>query len=135
KKIISLGSILKKEETDYEKIYAVVSTQKLIQDLEKQNVHVIKEGVTTGVSSILLSKGAMENLEVISLLSNSSDSAIDLMACYNLLLKLKNYLKFDIDLSELQADAKKMEEQMQKILQKATEHEQSQMEEESSMYQ
>lgn len=134
KKIISLGSILKKENIDYQTIYAVVSTQKLMDELEKKNVHVIKEGVTTGVSSILLSKGAMENFEVISLLSNSSDSSIDLMACYNLLLKLKNYLNFDINLNELESDAKKMEEQIHKLLEKAQESK-TEEEEESSMYQ
>ncbi|MEM4137804.1 MAG: PAC2 family protein [Candidatus Anstonellaceae archaeon] len=119
KKIISLGSILKKEEEQIaDKIYAVVSTSNLAKELEKNNIHVIKEGVTTGVSSFLLSKGAIDNFEVISLLSNSSNSSLDLMACYNLLSKLKNYLDLDIDLKDLELDAKKMEEQMEKIAQK-----------------
>ncbi|MCM8831428.1 MAG: PAC2 family protein [Candidatus Omnitrophica bacterium] len=137
KKIISIGSIPRKEEKiDYQTIYGVVSTSKLLEELEKQNIHVIREGVTTGVSSILLSMGAMENLEVISFLSNSADNAIDLMACYNLLLKLKSYLNLEFDLNELEADAKKMEEQMKKILQKASEHQISQKDEDaSSMYQ
>jgi uncharacterized protein len=118
KKIISLGSIVKKDEIDYKSVYAVASTAALINELEKQNIHVIKEGVTTGISSVLLSLGAIENFQVISLLPLSSDSAVDLMACLNLLFTLKNYLNIDLDLQDLEKDAAKMKEEMEKLAQK-----------------
>ena len=138
KKIIALGSIVKKEEIDYKTVYAVASTSALINELEKQNIHVIREGVTTGISSILLSLGAIENFEVISLLPISSDSAVDLMACLNILLTLKNYLNIDLDLQDLEKDAAKMKEEMEHLAQKpktATELTSPREDADSSMYQ
>jgi uncharacterized protein len=137
KKIICLGSILKKEQIDYSLIYAVVSLKNSISDLEKHNIHVIKEGLTTGLSSILLSYGAIDNFEVISLLSLSSDSAVDLMSSYKLLLTLKNYLNLDLDLSEMENDAKKMEQEMQKLITQAkkTKDNTAAAQEDISMYQ
>ncbi|MCX8163730.1 MAG: PAC2 family protein, partial [Candidatus Micrarchaeota archaeon] len=100
------------------------------------NIHVIKEGVTTETSSILLSKGAIENFQVVSLLSNSSNNTLDLMAAYNLLVKLKDYLSLEVDLKELELDAKKMEKQMKQVIQKVEEEQKAaEQEKDSSMYQ
>jgi uncharacterized protein len=79
--IYSLGGInMKVREEDIDSVYGVGTTILSQQLLEKNKITVIKEGVTTGVTGVLLSRCFTENFPAISLLTPSRPIAIDLMS-------------------------------------------------------
>ena len=92
--IYSLGGInLKVREEEIDNVYGVGTTLISQQLLEKNNVTVIKEGVTTGVTGVLLAECFAENYPAISLLTPSRPLAIDLMsaaAVLNVFCKMEN---------------------------------------------
>jgi len=92
--IYSLGGInMKVREEDIDSVYGVSTTELAQKLLEKSEVTVIKEGVTTGVTGVLLSKCFIDNYPAISLLTPSRPLAIDLMsaaAVLNTFCKIEN---------------------------------------------
>jgi len=92
--IYSLGGInIKVREEDIDMVYGVGTTLLTQNLLEKNNITVIKEGVTTGVTGVLLAECFAENFPAISLLTPSRPLAIDLMsaaAVLNTFCKMEN---------------------------------------------
>ena len=76
RQIISLGGIAIKGAQDT--VYSIASMPKLSDGLEKlENVKMIKEGATTGVTGVLLARGAIDDYPVISLLAESHEGYMD----------------------------------------------------------
>lgn len=128
--IYSLGGInMKVREEDIDNVYGVGSTILSQELLEKNNITVIKEGVTTGVTGVLLSRCFTENFPAISLLTPSRPLAIDLMsaaAVLNVFCKMENIplsteklvkegLALESKLKELMRSAKDAKERYTKI--------------------
>jgi len=92
--IYSLGGInMKVREEDIDTVYGVGTTILSQELLEKNKITVIKEGVTTGVTGVLLARCFVENFPAISLLTPSRPLAIDLMsaaAVLNVFCKMEN---------------------------------------------
>lgn len=103
--IISLGGISMKEENDA--IY-VVSTEKKIAKMlvSKKLAKPIKEGATTGVTGLLMAKGAIENYPMLLILAEAQPDQVDPNAAVNALKTLIEIIGIPIDTSTLEQEAK-----------------------------
>jgi len=118
RKIISLGGIAIKGEQDT--VYSIASLPELDKQLEKLNkVQMIKEGATTGVTGVLLARGAIEKYPVISLLAESHEGYMDPKAASMVLETLSDILKISIDTSALENEAKVIDEKVKHVVDKA----------------
>jgi len=117
-RIISLGGISIKGEQDT--VYMIASSEKLRTELSKQKgIEGIKEGATTGVTGVLLARGAVENFPVISLLAEAHEEFMDPKAAAMVVEVLNRILKLNVDTSELETESAKIHEKMQELLSKA----------------
>lgn len=115
--ILSLGAIKKKD--DEPSLYAIASTDALIAKLSKhKEIKLIKEGATSGVTGLLLARGAISNFPVMSLLSEAGEQHLDPAAASMLLKKLGDILQVSLDTSELDKEALEIEQKMRSIMEK-----------------
>lgn len=118
KQIISLGGIAIRGEQDT--VYAISSVPEISSRLEKiKTVELIKEGATTGVTGVLLAKGAVENYPVISLLAESQDNYMDPKASAMVLEVLKEILNIELDTSVLEKEAARIDNKVKEIVNRA----------------
>lgn len=105
--IVSLGGIALKE--DQNSVYVVSSDQKIVKNIVgKKLAKPIREGATTGVTGILLSKGMLEKFPVLSILAEASQDYLDPHAAGNALKVLSDILGLDISTDSLEKDAKEL---------------------------
>ncbi|MEM4348711.1 MAG: PAC2 family protein [Candidatus Anstonellaceae archaeon] len=133
-KIISLGGIPIKGEQD--EVYAIASMPSLISQLEKiPSVKMIKEGATTGVTGMLLAKGAVEKYPVISLLAESHEGYMDPKAAAMVLDVLRVLLGFELETKTLEDEAKAIDNKVKEALNKvkSVHSEYKKIQEESSL--
>ena len=113
--IISLGGISLKEEQDA--VYVVSSDQKIVKNIVgKKLAKPIREGATTGVTGLLLSKGVLEGFPVLSILAEASQDYLDPHAAGNVLKVLSNLLGVSINTSSLEKDAKELAETLKETM-------------------
>ena len=118
RKIISLGGITIKGEQ--ETVYSIASLPELTSKLEKmRRVKLIKEGATTGVTGVLLAKGAVENYPVISLLAESQEGYMDPKAASMVLETLSDLLHISIDTSALENEARLIDDKVKHVMSRA----------------
>lgn len=104
-KIISIGGISLKESKN--EVYVISSQKEITKDIaEKRIAKPIREGATTGVTGLLLTKGAMEKFPIITLLAESSEEYLDADAASRVLKSLSKVLKIEIDTTRLNKEAK-----------------------------
>jgi len=100
KSIISLGGISLKEEENV--VYAIATERGLVKQLvERKIVKPIREGATTGVTGVLLAKGALEKFPVMTILAEAEQDFLDPGAASKVLKVLGAHLGIQIDTSEL----------------------------------
>ena len=115
KKIISLGSINIKGEQDT--VYVIASNPNELRKIKKlKEVELIKEGATTGVTAMLLAKGAVEKMPIISLLAEANPEYVDPKAASMVLQTLNELLGLKINTAQLDSEAKEMEKRMKEII-------------------
>ncbi|MEM4166313.1 MAG: PAC2 family protein [Candidatus Bilamarchaeaceae archaeon] len=104
-KIISIGGIsLKEGKTE---VYVIASNKEMTKDItEKRIAKPIREGATTGVTGLLLTKGALEKFPIITLLAESSDEYLDADAASRVLKALAKILNIEISTARLDKEAK-----------------------------
>lgn len=102
--IVSLGGVSMKEGENV--VYVVASDQKLAKSmLAKKGTRPIKEGATTGVTGVLLTKGVLENYPIASILAEASQDYLDPKAAANALRVLSDFMGVGIDTSALDKEA------------------------------
>jgi uncharacterized protein len=105
--LISLGGISMKEEKDA--IYVVSTEKKIARTLiSKKLAKPIKEGATTGVTGLLMAKGAIENFPMILILAEAQPDSVDPAAAVNALKTLSEIINVPIDTTNLEREAKEM---------------------------
>ncbi len=115
-KLISLEGI-NAGEKGQNKIYGIASNKKSLELLEKYKVQPIKEGITTGITSlILLELKKNENFEAISLLGNVNLQA-DYKSAAAIIKKIAEIISVEIDTAPLLTEAKKTEKELLNHLQ------------------
>ena len=116
KRIISLAGMTSRQQAKGSEIYGIASTPSMAKQLEKQKVKVITEGVTTGVSGILMAKCNAIDFPAMSLLIETQHGYPDPGAAAELLEKLEKFLEYDIKTADLLTEAKEIEGKMKKML-------------------
>ncbi|VVB57619.1 PAC2 family protein [uncultured archaeon] len=118
RQIISLGGIhLRSEEP---KVYGIASQEKLLDALVKsEQVTLIKEGATTGVTGVLLAQGAVEGFPVVSFLAQAHEEYMDPKASAMVLDVLKTHLKLDFETRTLESEAAEIESKMKDMMARA----------------
>ena len=118
RQIVSLGGISIKGEQD--EVYAITSLPELSHEIEKiKTVKLIKEGATTGVTGVLLARGAVEGYPVVSLLAESQEGYMDPKAAAMVLEVLKEILKINLDTKALEEEAKLIDDKVKNVMSKA----------------
>jgi uncharacterized protein len=98
--IISLGGISLKEEENV--VYVVSTDRQMVKDIvDRKIAKPIREGATTGVTGVLLTKGSLEKFPVMTILAEASQDFLDPGAASKALKVLSSILKLQIDTSEL----------------------------------
>ncbi len=135
KEVISLAGMTSMI-TQERQLFAIVSDDKLKKKLNKLGVNYIAQGITTGLSGILLLKCKLEGIPGISLLAESSMAYPDPGAAAFLLKKLGKYLGITIETEMLEEEAKAIQERIQRTIEqvKAGKMKYKQAEEHLPMY-
>jgi uncharacterized protein len=104
KQVISLAGMSSNKPGDTE-IFGIASNDEMANYLDSKKIQLIKEGVTTGVSGVLLAKCATRNFPAFSLLAESKTGYPDPKASAALLNKLSGLIGMKIDLKALLEEA------------------------------
>ncbi len=102
--IISLGGISLQDEK--KGVYVVSSDSAMVKDvIEKKIAKPIKEGATTGVTGILLTKGTLDHFPITTILAESSEEYLDPKAASNVLKVLSRLINIPISTAKLEKEA------------------------------
>ncbi|MCD6414608.1 MAG: proteasome assembly chaperone family protein [Candidatus Diapherotrites archaeon] len=118
KRIISLAGMTARLGMENKKpeVYGIASNDKIAKELVDKNVKLITEGVTTGVSGILMARCRIDRFPAMSLLIESMRGYPDPGAAADLLEKLENFVGFDIKTKDLVEEARQIEAKMKRLL-------------------
>ncbi len=115
-RVISLSGINAGESNSV--VYGIAANKESVKMLKDHGLEVIEEGITTGVTAIMLLELKRTSLEAISILGNVKIAA-DYHAAAEVLKKLCGILDITLDLEPLLKEAKELEkelvDQMQKV--------------------
>ncbi len=115
KQIISIAGVLLPGNSE-SAVFGVVSEQKHLKILENQGVTPIPKGVTTGISATLLVNGRQEGVPVI-LLLGTLHTKEDYRAAADIVRKLDEMLKLNIDYESLLDRAREIERDVTSVMQ------------------
>lgn len=116
--IISLGGISLQSEK--RGVYVVSSDHRIVKDVIKKKIaKPIKEGATTGVTGILLAKGAMDKFPITTILAESSEEYLDPRAAKNVLKVLTKMTGKEIDTRRLEKEAKEFSKDLKEAVLKS----------------
>ncbi|MFH1247412.1 MAG: PAC2 family protein [Candidatus Micrarchaeota archaeon] len=100
-----------------EKIYAIASTKKLVEEMKKQNFELVKEGATQGVSGVLIAQCAAQKFPAINFMAQTS-SPLDPRAAAKLIDRIMPYIGVKVDTKPLVAEAEKVEVKLKEAMDK-----------------
>ncbi|MFH1240247.1 MAG: PAC2 family protein [Candidatus Diapherotrites archaeon] len=111
-KIISLSGIKATPEGEHTtEIYGIASNQKTKKLLKANDIEIIREGITTGVTALILLELMNKKIDAYSLMGNV-ESAADYTAAAAVMKKLSSILKFKIDVEPLMKEAQDVEQSL-----------------------
>ncbi|MDD5340711.1 MAG: PAC2 family protein [Candidatus ainarchaeum sp.] len=117
--IISLGGISLKEEKGGE-VYVISSDPAMTKDIvAKKFAKPIREGATTGVTGLLLTKGTLERFPVTTILAEASEEYLDPKAASNVLKVFARIINVPISTSTLEKEAKEVSKAVKETVLKA----------------
>ncbi|VVC04753.1 PAC2 family protein [Candidatus Burarchaeum australiense] len=117
RQIVSLGGINIKGEQD--EVYGIASLPELSRMIERKGVKLIREGVTTGVSGLLLADCATRSFPAISLLAEAHAEYMDPKGAAMVLDALSKIINIKIDTRELNEQSKEIESKVKELLDQA----------------
>ncbi len=109
------------EKPDDSVVFGIVSVPKLSKVLDGADIKKIGEGVATGISACLIMRAAIEEESDINLLVQVNPEVIDPKYAEMAIEKINKILGIDIDVSELDKEAKEVEARIRDLLQKSKE--------------
>jgi len=122
RRIYSLGGIsIKVAPEDIDKVFGVATTDETRELLKKNDVMIIKEGLTTGVTGAILANCYVKGYPALSLLTPSRALKVDLMSAAAVLEKLEDIEGIDIDTDKLMEEGRKIERIMKELIDRAKE--------------
>ena len=97
-------------------VWAVGSTDRARQDLDKHKIAQLETGMIAGVAGVLLNEGRWRNVDVIALLAEARQDLPDAHAAVSLVHALDELLEeVTVDLGPLQQQAAQLEEFLQRL--------------------
>lgn len=118
-RVISLSGI-KSESAEKGKVYGIAADRKSVKALEKHNVEIIEEGISTGITALMLLELKNTDIEAYSLLGGSVVQQPDYKASAEILSKLADILGIEIDVKPLYKEAKLLEKELLTHIQEVT---------------
>ncbi len=116
--IISLGGISLREERG--EVYIVSSDSKMVKDAARRKLaKPIREGATTGVTGILLTKGTLEKFPISTILAESSEEYLDPQAAARVIKVLSKITGLRISTSRLDKEAIQLSKDLKESVRKA----------------
>ncbi|AJF60207.1 MAG: hypothetical protein QT03_C0001G0712 [archaeon GW2011_AR10] len=97
-------------------IYGIAANEESVDMLKKFNLELIQDGITTGITAMILMELKRTNIKGISILGNVKIAA-DYQAAAEVLKKLNELLSLKIDVKPLLNEAKEVERELLKQLQ------------------
>ncbi len=119
-RIISIGGIPGKNPED-ETAYVIASNADLVKDAEKYGLNPVIEGVSTGVSALLLQRSSITNTQDTNILIPVDPNIIDPKYAELAIKSINKLLKLNIDTSELEKEAKDVEAKVRDLIKKGKE--------------
>ena len=114
KQVMSLAGITSLTNTP-NKVYGISTNKKITKLLTDKKITPVQEGVTTGVSGILLSLCANNNINGIGVLVPTMQKIPDPAAAATLVEKVSEILSLNIDIKELRKEAEKIQEKVKNM--------------------
>ena len=116
--IISLGGISLQDEK--KGVFVVSSDPEIVKDIiAKKIAKPIKEGATTGVTGILLAKGALEKFPVTTILAESSEEYLDPKAASNVIKVLTRMTGIQVNTAKLEREASGLSKDIKEAVMKS----------------
>ncbi|MCX8202302.1 MAG: PAC2 family protein [Candidatus Micrarchaeota archaeon] len=130
--IISLGGVGIEAAKDV--VFGIASTEGLKADLKDIGVTIVKEGVTTGVTGLILANAYVRKFPAAAMLTSSRGMSINLIGAANVLDKLSQLLHIDIDTQKLKKEGEEIEEKIKKLIKESREAKKTYEQIQSPMY-
>ena len=118
--IVSIGGIPGKDQQD-ETVYVIASNSDLLKDAEKAGLNPVIEGVSTGVSALLIQKASIANIQDTNVLVPVDPSIIDPKYAEQAIKSINKLLKLNVDVNELDKEAKEVEAKVRDLMKKSRE--------------
>ncbi|HUC38639.1 MAG TPA: PAC2 family protein [Candidatus Acidoferrum sp.] len=119
-KIISISGIPGKGQ-DNDTTFVIASNQEALKAAQKEGLRPVVEGVSAGVSALLLFKASSSNITDTNILVPVDPSIIDPKYAEQAIISINKLLKLNIDVTELEKEAKEVEAKIQEMLKKSSE--------------
>ena len=130
--IISLGGV--GIATTKEDVFGIASTEGLKKELKELGVTVVKEGVTTGVTGLVLSNAYIRKFPAAAILTSNKNMSINLIGTAKVLDKLSGLLNIPINTNKLQKEGEELEDKLRKMMKETKEVRRTYEQIESPMY-
>ncbi len=108
--LISLSGIHSYDSTQ-NVIYGIAANDESVDLLKKHGLEVIEDGITTGITAIMLLELKKTNIQAISILGNVKNAA-DYQAAAEILKKLSEIIELKVDVGPLLEEAKELEKEL-----------------------
>ncbi len=100
-----------------DKMYAIASTKKLVEETKKQGFELVKEGATQGVSGVLIAECAAAKMPAVNYMCQTA-SPLDPRSAAKLLDKVMPLMQIQIDTKQLVSEAEKVEGKLKEAMDK-----------------
>ena len=131
--IFSLGGVgmTTSEKT---KVFGISTTEGLKESLREADITIVKEGVTTGVTGLILSNAYIRKFPAAAILTGSRDINVNLIGAADVLDKLSKILNIPINTEKLRKEGEEIEEKIKKMLKDTKEAKKTYEQIQSPMY-
>lgn len=101
--------------------FAVASNKKLYEKTEKAGLKSIGEGVAAGVGAVLMMHATIDNIDDINILVQANPQIIDPGYAELAIKSINKLLNINVDVSELDKEAKAVEEKLKELIKRSKE--------------
>jgi uncharacterized protein len=121
-RIISVGGMPSSQQNiDNETIFVIVSNDTLKKEVQKAGLKSISEGIATGIGAVLMLKSSMDSLSDINILIPIDPNILDPKYAELAIKSLNKLINLNIDVTELDKEAKEVEAKVRELLKKSRE--------------
>ncbi len=117
--IISLGGV--GLSTIKDDVFGIASTDGLKKELKDIGITVVKEGVTTGVTGLVLANAYIRKFPAAAILTSNKNMNINLIGAAKVLEKLSDLLNIPISTDKLQKEGEELENKLKKMIKETKE--------------